>query len=199
MSSISLTPHYVNTLRLRQNGYHLADDIVKSIFLNENTWISVTIWLKFVSKGPIDGISALVQVIALHQKGNYPLPEPMMTKFSWHMYVSPSYNELHYLSVVFPAVPSQRHHERSDTSTAARRRHTGLPQWVGGNSLAPGQNRTTLGMFYAKWFYWLKMVEFAFSPRDSLAFNYFKWHCVDQTTSFKWADLDCTANHSEVI
>ena len=37
-----------------------ADDIFKHIFLNENVKISIGISLKFVSKGPIDKISALV-------------------------------------------------------------------------------------------------------------------------------------------
>ena len=31
-----------NTLRLRQNGHHFLDDILKCIFLNENVWISIT-------------------------------------------------------------------------------------------------------------------------------------------------------------
>ena len=50
----------VNTLRPRQNGRHLADDILKCIFLNENIRIPIEISLKFVPKGPIDNILALV-------------------------------------------------------------------------------------------------------------------------------------------
>ena len=49
-----------NTLRPRQNGRHLADNIFKCIFLNENVWIPIEISLKFVPKGPIDNIPALV-------------------------------------------------------------------------------------------------------------------------------------------
>ena len=49
-----------NTLRPRQNGRHFADDILKCIFLNENVWIPIEISLKFVPKGPIDNIPALV-------------------------------------------------------------------------------------------------------------------------------------------
>ena len=37
-----------------------ADDILMCIFLNENVWISIEISLKFVPKGPIDSIPALV-------------------------------------------------------------------------------------------------------------------------------------------
>ena len=48
------------TSRPRQNGRHLADDIVKFIFLNESVWIPIEISLKFVPKGPIDNIPALV-------------------------------------------------------------------------------------------------------------------------------------------
>ena len=40
----------INTLRLRQNGHHVSDDIFKCIFLNGNVWISLKIWLKFVPK-----------------------------------------------------------------------------------------------------------------------------------------------------
>ena len=49
-----------NTLRPRQNGRHFPDDIFKHILLNENVWISLKIPLKFVLKGPINNIPALV-------------------------------------------------------------------------------------------------------------------------------------------
>ena len=51
---------YVNTLRPRRNEQHFADDIFKRIFFNENVWISIKISLKFVPKGPIYNIPALV-------------------------------------------------------------------------------------------------------------------------------------------
>ena len=41
----------VNTLRLRQNGRHFADGILKSISLNENFWILNKISLKYVAWG----------------------------------------------------------------------------------------------------------------------------------------------------
>ena len=50
----------INTLRPRRNGRHFADDILKCIFLNENVRIPIEISLKFVPKGPIDNIPALV-------------------------------------------------------------------------------------------------------------------------------------------
>ena len=59
----------------------ITDDIFKSIF-NEGVWISITISLKFVPKGPIDYKSALVQVMAWHRTGKKPLPESMLTKFT---------------------------------------------------------------------------------------------------------------------
>ena len=54
--------------------YVITDDIFKSIF-NESVWITITISLKFVPKGPIDYKSALVQVMAWHRTGEKPLPE----------------------------------------------------------------------------------------------------------------------------
>ena len=50
----------LNTLRPRQNGRLFTDDILKGIFLNENVWIPIEISLKFVPKGPIDNIPAMV-------------------------------------------------------------------------------------------------------------------------------------------
>ena len=56
-------------------------DIFKSIF-NESVWISITISLKFILKGPIDYKSALVQVMAWRRTGEKPLPESMLTQFT---------------------------------------------------------------------------------------------------------------------
>ena len=67
-----------NSLRPRQNRRHFADDIFKCIFLNENVWIAIKISLKFVPKGPINNISALVQIMAWRRPGDKPLSEPMM-------------------------------------------------------------------------------------------------------------------------
>ena len=50
----------LNALRPRQNGQHFADDTFKRIFLNENIRILIKISLKFVPKGPINNILALV-------------------------------------------------------------------------------------------------------------------------------------------
>ena len=55
---------FINTLRLGQNGRRFPDDISKYIFLNENVWISNKISLKFVPKGQIHNVPALVQTMA---------------------------------------------------------------------------------------------------------------------------------------
>ena len=60
----------------------LADDISKSIFLNEKFSILIQILLKFVPKDPIDNNPALVQIMAWRQIGNKPLSEPMLTWFT---------------------------------------------------------------------------------------------------------------------
>ena len=67
-----------NTLRPRQNGSHFADNTFKCIFLNENVIISVKISLKFVPKGPINNIPALVQIMAWRRPSDKPLSEAMM-------------------------------------------------------------------------------------------------------------------------
>ena len=53
-----------------KTGHHLADDIFKCIFWNENVWISIKISLNFVPKGPINNIPALVQIMAWHRPGD---------------------------------------------------------------------------------------------------------------------------------
>ena len=68
----------LNTFRPRQDGQHCPDDIFKCIFLNENVSILIKISLKFVRKGPINNIPALVQIMAWHRPGDKPLSEPMM-------------------------------------------------------------------------------------------------------------------------
>ena len=78
----------LNTLRPRQNGRHFPDDISKCIFLNENTWISIKISLKFVPKGPIDKIPALGQIMAWRRSGDKPLFEPMMVSLQTHICVT---------------------------------------------------------------------------------------------------------------
>ena len=79
---VSFTYIVLNTLRLKQNGCHFADDIFKCVFFNENVWIWNQISLQFVPKSSIDDKSALVQVMACHQTGNKLLPETMMVKFT---------------------------------------------------------------------------------------------------------------------
>ena len=59
-SSVAVLLTLFNKLRPRRNGRHFADAIFKCIFLNENIWIPIKISLKFVPKGPIKNIPALV-------------------------------------------------------------------------------------------------------------------------------------------
>ena len=80
-------------MRPRQNGQHFADGIFKCIFLNENVWISIKIWLKFVPKGPINNIPTLVQIMAWCWPGDKPLSEPMMEVY-WCIYALLSLNDL---------------------------------------------------------------------------------------------------------
>ena len=78
----------VNTLRPRQNGLHSADDTFKCIFFNKNVGISIKISLKFVPKGPINNIPALVQVMAWRRPGDKPLTEPMVVRLLTHICVT---------------------------------------------------------------------------------------------------------------
>ena len=84
-SHVRLQYSLLNSLRSRQNGPHFADDIFKCIFLNTNVWIPIKISLKFVPKGPINNIPALVQIMAWRRPGNRPLSEPMLVSLSTHI------------------------------------------------------------------------------------------------------------------
>ena len=79
----------LNTLRPRQNGCHFTDDILMCFFLNENIWIPIKISLKFVPKGPINNIPALVQIMAWHRPGNKTLSEPIMFSLLTPICVTP--------------------------------------------------------------------------------------------------------------
>ena len=78
----------LNTLRPRQNGRHFPDAIFQCIFLNENVWILLKISLKFVPKGPINNIPALVQIMAWRRPGDKPLSEAMLVRLLTHKCVT---------------------------------------------------------------------------------------------------------------
>ena len=79
---------FINTLTPRQNECQCAGDIFKCVFLNENVWIQIGISLKFVPKGPINNIPALVQIMAWCCPGNKPLSEPMMISLLMHICIT---------------------------------------------------------------------------------------------------------------
>ena len=77
-----------NTLGPRLNERYFAEDIFKWIFLKENVPISIKISLKFVPKGPINNIPALVQIMAWRRPGDKPLSEPMIVNLPTHICVT---------------------------------------------------------------------------------------------------------------
>ena len=79
---------HFNTLRPRQHGRHFAADTFKRIFMFENVIISIKISLKFVPKGPITNIPALVQIMAWRRPGDKPLSEAMMVSLLTHICVT---------------------------------------------------------------------------------------------------------------
>ena len=84
----SLASDNLNSLRPRLIRRHFADDIFKRIFFNENVWISIKLSLKFVPKGPINNIPALVPIMAWRRSGDKPLSEPMMVSLPTHICVT---------------------------------------------------------------------------------------------------------------
>ena len=80
-------------LRPRQNGRHFPDDIFKCIFFNENAWISIKISLKFVLKGPVNKIPALVQIKAWRRQATSHYLNQWWLVY-WRIYASLGFNEL---------------------------------------------------------------------------------------------------------
>ena len=60
----------------------------RNIFLNKNDSISTTTSLKFVPKGPINNIPALVQIMAWRRPRDKLLSEPMMVSLLTHICVT---------------------------------------------------------------------------------------------------------------
>ena len=83
MLSLKVLSSIINTLRPRQNGRHFPDDNLKWIFLDENVLISIRISLKFVPKGPINNIPALVQIMAWHRPAGIGSTPKMGWKIEW--------------------------------------------------------------------------------------------------------------------
>ena len=78
MGMSTIGTYTINTLRPRQDGCQIPDEIFKCIFLNETIWTSIEISLKFVPKGPINNIPSLVQIMVWRWPGDKPLSEPVM-------------------------------------------------------------------------------------------------------------------------
>ena len=78
----------LSTLMPRQNGRQFADGIFKCLFLSENVYISIKTSLKFVPKGPIDNMTALVQIMAWRRTGDKPISEPMTVSLMMHICVT---------------------------------------------------------------------------------------------------------------
>ena len=93
---ISCEKMRLNTPGLRHNERHFEDDILKYFFLNENVWIAIKTSLMFVSRGPINNIPALVQIMA------------SCLLNCWRMYASFGLNELIHSSRFNVIIPVQQ-------------------------------------------------------------------------------------------
>ena len=78
----------LNSSRLWRNRRQFANNICKCIFLNENVLMSIKILLKFIPKGPINNIPALIQIMVWCWPGDKPLSEPMMVRLLTHICIT---------------------------------------------------------------------------------------------------------------
>ena len=96
MGTVLCSLKHTNSSPPEQNGRHFADEMFIRIFSNENVLIPNKISLKYITWGPIDNMSALVQITAWRRPGDKPLSEPLLTQFTdayelagrcgWHVY-----------------------------------------------------------------------------------------------------------------
>ena len=78
----------LNILIPTQNGRYFPGDIFKCMSLNEYVWNSIEISLKFVSKGPTNNITTLIQIMAIRSPGGKPLSEPKTVRLPTHICVN---------------------------------------------------------------------------------------------------------------
>ena len=69
-----------NILRPRQNVRHFPDDIFKCISWKKIYAFRLKISLMFVSKGPVNNILVLVQIMIWRRLGDKPLSEPILVR-----------------------------------------------------------------------------------------------------------------------
>ena len=125
---------FINTLKPRQNGRRFADDTFKRIFVNENVRILIKISLKFVPKGPINNIPALVQIVAWLRSGDKPLSEPMMVSLLTHICVT----RPQWVKEDLDCIPNNHHYT---TWTSQNRRHANvLPRSISLKGVWPAWN-----------------------------------------------------------
>ena len=78
-----------NTLRPRQDGHHFSRRYFHMHFSNENILISIRISQSVITKGPINNIPALFQIMAWPRPGNKPLSQPIMyICVSWPQWIN---------------------------------------------------------------------------------------------------------------
>ena len=85
-----------NSLRPSQNGQHFSDYIFRCIFLYENLWTSIKISLKYICKGIIDNILALVQINAPNRLRIYASPGHLLVIVWEYLQMYSSHRVLNY-------------------------------------------------------------------------------------------------------
>ena len=81
---------FVLIIHLTHWGRYFLYNIFKCIFLNENVWFFIKISLKFVPKGPVNNIPALVQMAPIRRQAIIWANDGLAY---WCIYVSLSLNE----------------------------------------------------------------------------------------------------------
>ena len=80
-----INPHNLLTHWGQDKMAAVSQTTISNVFFNENTRMSIEISLKFIHKGSINSIPALVQIMAWCRLGDRPLSEPMLVCSPTHI------------------------------------------------------------------------------------------------------------------
>ena len=147
-SSFMCLGQFLNWFRPRQKSRFFTDDTFKCIFLNENIRIEARNSLKFVPKGLINKIPALVLIMAWRRPGDKPLSEPMLVRSLTHICVTrPQWDKLclAYVPNCLMYLSKDRQIYSKKTFLWAKKYQTWLPQFMASTSTCKS-NTCNVGM-----------------------------------------------------
>ena len=170
----------VDELSPRWNGRHFAEDTLKCIFLNEKVRIFIKISLKFIPKGPINNIPALVQIMAWCRPGGKPLSEPMLIRLLMHMCITrPQWVKTHTCCAIILLLT---YHDQGCPMLSSLQTIFSAQWFFSMNSWSPWWCACNLNV----WLTYISWSELLLSWAFHIKFSSGEWHRTPLMTSQHW-------------